>query len=1001
MKKKTRSISNSRSSSIAEKKLSLYDDRFAGKNTLSVLDSNGDEMFENQPKKNKNNSNLKLPHIALMEPIKSPTNLSLSLIEEPEETFNRALNRLEAIWTQKQIPSEITETFKSFLLSIPRQKSVNIINSEINLLKNNCSTVQAVLKSINNREESLESIHELNSYLESTDWLSLKEVHLQCAELLHGHRLFTITVIESIGKWRETLMSSLIVNNSNMKFIEFKWKEQNYVLKLKSDLDFLKSSQFAKILDFGENDPLLIRPSVPSGKEKRGRKRDPNYFIDGGQVIVPIPSFLMERVKNSEEEIRKEYEYLKFLEDNTPKKQAEIFSPSIVDDLIEENICKLLMEIETEVSEQKKEAKRKKKQDRASAKHIDNISQAIINSVIDKELNDLALSIVKDSKEMQKAIMLEDLSQKIAEGLMLQLITDVNLSELCNTEYFDYKTESEYKGRVEKEQRDQENIKLSKDIQVSFLEPFLILIVTEIAKESIKEHRKQQDEENKIYIIRSPLMEEIGLDFASSEYFSDMSGLKWIPLKLSEELMSNVLTEYYSALPNINSTIMPDIEELMIEVTKNQDTCWYWAVKGTLIFGFLVYSVDCYNKSGRKLIVHHISSLLWKSYGTILESATQHLWDIDSCEEIRVNIFNTKGIDLTPEVKKIFTQQGYKWKTKLVIKNSSHEITVLGKHRKNTGKTHAQPNISFKLAASVVISTTHTPNYNLNLAPEMAQVGNRPSMLNSLLGLFGDIENAHLKITSIVKTKLQGVLNSLFNLMNETNSFSFPYMTTASSPDKLPGFLSNNNIDTPSILGKASASLLDIHCRWISCTNYIQEIRGQNYRFMRFRSSDIKCDILENEFEVYYVATELPDVRAFFIASRDMFENISKEVQNSQLDMYSVSEKMLLREGNEEVQEIWMPCFRKYVKWQVPWVEGYEIPSQTGGSSIFVDKCYEEVRIEMDLLPIPEGLLQINNRYGPVLMNDFVFGLMYTKGDKILEIPLFACIVRESDWIKS
>ena len=48
MKKKTRSISNSRSSSIAEKKLSLYDDRFAGKNTLSVLDSNGDEMFENQ-----------------------------------------------------------------------------------------------------------------------------------------------------------------------------------------------------------------------------------------------------------------------------------------------------------------------------------------------------------------------------------------------------------------------------------------------------------------------------------------------------------------------------------------------------------------------------------------------------------------------------------------------------------------------------------------------------------------------------------------------------------------------------------------------------------------------------------------------------------------------------------------------------------------------------------------------------------------------------------------
>jgi hypothetical protein len=54
----------------------------------------------------------------------------------------------------------------------------------------------------------------------------------------------------------------------------------------------------------------------------------------------------------------------------------------------------------------------------------------------------------------------------------------------------------------------------------------------------------------------------------------------------------------------------------------------------------------------------------------------------------------------------------------------------------------------------------------------------------------------------------------------------------------------------------------------------------------------------------------------------------------------------------------------------------------------------------MNLFEIPDGLLYADNKYGPVFINEFIFGLLYTKGDKILDIPLFTCLVKPEDWVK-
>ena len=89
----------------------------------------------------------------------------------------------------------------------------------------------------------------------------------------------------------------------------FMWEGENYFLKLRNDLDFLKTSEYAKVLYFGEDpDPLLVCPSVPAGKSEKNRKRDANYFVNDGQVIVPLPSTIAFRVKEAEDAVRKEYD---------------------------------------------------------------------------------------------------------------------------------------------------------------------------------------------------------------------------------------------------------------------------------------------------------------------------------------------------------------------------------------------------------------------------------------------------------------------------------------------------------------------------------------------------------------------------------------------------------------------------------------------------------------------------------------------------------------------
>ena len=112
--------------------------------------------------------------------------------------------------------------------------------------------------------------------------------------------MLTLNVAESIERWKDFFL----FENSEFKAY-FIYNGSNYLEKMKYDLDFIHVSELSKAFKFStENDPFLLYPSKIVEKPKG--KLASNYFIQNGQVIIPLPSLILKRVEKMDEMIKNE-----------------------------------------------------------------------------------------------------------------------------------------------------------------------------------------------------------------------------------------------------------------------------------------------------------------------------------------------------------------------------------------------------------------------------------------------------------------------------------------------------------------------------------------------------------------------------------------------------------------------------------------------------------------------------------------------------------------------
>jgi len=81
-------------------------------------------------------------------------------------------------------------------------------------------------------------------------------------------------------------------------------------------------------------------------------------------------------------------------------------------------------------------------------------------------------------------------------------------------------------------------------------------------------------------------------------------------------------------------------------------------------------------------------------------------------------------------------------------------------------------------------------------------------------------------------------------------------------------------------------------------------------------------------------------------------------------------------------------------------MQAYEIPPQRDEkSSQYIKKCFETIRINTEAPQPAPGILNVEKSKGFVFDQNFIFCLKHTGLDRVLDMPLFACLVEQEDWV--
>ena len=94
--------------------------------------------------------------------------------------------------------------------------------------------------------------------------------------------MLSLNVVKCIIQWRKQLIFNYMLTTQfrpqqhqapalrKFKQMPFIWESQNYLLKLKSDNQFLLTSPFSHYFDFSpKSDPFLVTPAVKQPQKKR------------------------------------------------------------------------------------------------------------------------------------------------------------------------------------------------------------------------------------------------------------------------------------------------------------------------------------------------------------------------------------------------------------------------------------------------------------------------------------------------------------------------------------------------------------------------------------------------------------------------------------------------------------------------------------------------------------------------------------------------------------
>jgi hypothetical protein len=183
------------------------------------------------------------------------------------------------IWADKTVPVEQQSAFLAVIESLTDTVKAKVMAEETDLVRKDKSAAQHVNRIVLVREQHLSHL----TSLAHQDEPNPKEA----ADALLRIRHLSIQAVKAIKTWREELHALNSTNHRILK-LPYIWNRQDYLLKIRNDLNFLVESNLAHSFEFSRrSDPFLIHPTLAYHQTKL-------------KLDLPIASGLQNEIKTCE-----------------------------------------------------------------------------------------------------------------------------------------------------------------------------------------------------------------------------------------------------------------------------------------------------------------------------------------------------------------------------------------------------------------------------------------------------------------------------------------------------------------------------------------------------------------------------------------------------------------------------------------------------------------------------------------------------------------------------
>ncbi len=208
-----------------------------------------------------------------------------------DESFNQQYESLIKLWNDLGVTKEFQDEFKKmFSLLTEEEKEICIHNEKKNIKKVR-NAIKKLIKEISSREKNIQVLIKFNEIIGNEEENIDDSIIIDSVNILKKVRINSLNCVNNLIKVREITLFHKQNGKYNIKNMDPSYKyNENYLMKMKYDLNFLKNSNLSEYIEFanGDIDPFLI---CCSQKNKKRRYQD--------KIIIPINDDLLDEIKQA------------------------------------------------------------------------------------------------------------------------------------------------------------------------------------------------------------------------------------------------------------------------------------------------------------------------------------------------------------------------------------------------------------------------------------------------------------------------------------------------------------------------------------------------------------------------------------------------------------------------------------------------------------------------------------------------------------------------------